>query len=195
MKKDQTGQGLLEMVFAIGIMVMVVSSVVALTTASLTGQKESEFQLLSNNLAREGIEVARSIRDSNWLAGLLWDQGLVDPLLLSKQAVIEFDPVSNTWQLNFAVATFTDEIFLDSSGVYSQDDSGSPTIFTRTLTLDDICQDNITLQDIIRSGISEYCTQNERKIGIKVTSSVSWLEDGGQQQSNLSIDVLLYEWK
>ena len=93
---SQLGQGLLEMVFAIGILLIVVAAILALTTSNIVGQKESEFQIVANNLAREGIEVVRNIRDSNWLGGQAWDQGLVGNI-----AIAEFNPANNSWQLDF----------------------------------------------------------------------------------------------
>ena len=50
------GQSLLETVFAITILLIVVSAVLGLTAATQTGQHESETQVIANNLAREGIE-------------------------------------------------------------------------------------------------------------------------------------------
>lgn len=58
-----------------------------LITAGMTGafnliQRTAVFSSISSSrleaayLAQEGIELVRNIRDSNWLAGSPWDQGL-----------------------------------------------------------------------------------------------------------------------
>ncbi|MAF13472.1 MAG: hypothetical protein CMI53_01090 [Parcubacteria group bacterium] len=186
LKESQSGQSLLEVVIALTILVMALSAVLALTTSNIVGQKESEFQIVANNLAREGIEVVRSIRDSNWLAGVAWDEGLTDAT--KNVATAEFDIVTNTWSLNF---DFTDDLLYISSGLsrglYSHDGSGQPSEFRRILTLDDIClDDGETIE------VSPPCSTGQ-KIGVKVTSEVSWLERGRDRQ--VTLESFLYAWK
>lgn len=186
-KKIQKGQSLMEMIFAIGILLIVVSAILALTASNLVGQKESESQIIANNLAREGIEAIRNIRDSNWLAGQQWDEGLTGA---GNIAIAEFDSASNSWQLDFS---FTDALLYISintadRGVYSHQVGDQPSTFSRQLILDSICQ-NTSGQEQIKSS----CAVGELKIGLKITAEVSWLERG--RPKRVTLEDLLYEWK
>lgn len=184
--KKKSGQSLVEAVFAIGILLMVVSAVLGLATSNLVGQRQSEFQVIGNNLAREGIEVVRNIRDSNWLSGLAWDTGLTG----SQQALAVFHEVNNSWQLDFNILPNQDKLYLATpGGVYSHDaGSGAPSPFSRRLNFQAICQ-NATGQDSIKS----VCGSGEQKIGVKVRAVVNWQESSRPRQA--VIEDLLYEWK
>lgn len=187
LKRQLAGQSLLETVFAIGILMIVVSAILALATANSIGQKESEFQVVANNLAREGIEVVRNIRDSNWLSGgsKAWDNGLVDPLG-GNIAIVEFNPSTNDWTVNFSYSS--DQLFNASDGTYTHNSADKASIYHRHLVIDNICR-NASNQEIIKFP----CGSGEDKIGIKVTSSVNWNERGRGRL--VTIEDLLYEWK
>lgn len=188
-KKLQQGQSLLEMVFAIGILLIVVSAILALATANILGQKESEFQIMANNLARESIEVARNIRDSNWLAGNQWDAGLSD--ITSDIAVVDY----NSQTLRFDPTDDEKKLYTSDAGLYSHDDSGTLSIFNRELMLSSVCQNiNSASVDFGKEIIRAICiSTDEKKIGIKVQSEVSWSERG--RDRTVKLENLLYEWK
>ena len=183
--RKQSGQGLLEAVFAIGIMLMVVSAILALTTSNVTGQRQSELQVIGKNLAREGIEVARNIRDSNWLSGIAWDTGLNG----GSQALVNFDQVTNSWDFDFNVLSGKDLLYVSNTGVYSHDaTSGLPSAFSRIVNFQSICQNSVG-EDSIRSD----CLTGEQKIGFKVRSVVTWQESSRSRQ--VAVESLMYEWK
>ncbi|MBI4276325.1 hypothetical protein HY629_00605 [Candidatus Uhrbacteria bacterium] len=71
------GQGLLETTIAIGILSVGVLSILSLGASQLKAIRAAEDRLVAGELAREGMEIVRSVRDSNWLAGgtTLWTQG------------------------------------------------------------------------------------------------------------------------
>lgn len=64
----QKGQGLLETIVAIGVLMTGLISVMTLVISNLTGAREAAMRYQAVNLAREGIELVRNARDSNWLA-------------------------------------------------------------------------------------------------------------------------------
>ncbi len=185
-KKSKLGQGLLEMIFAIGIMLIVVSAILGLTTANLVGQKESESQIIANNLAREGIEVVRNIRDSNWLAGANWDKGLTEFLNLQHEGITEFDSQNNTWTV---AAPDSDLLYISPDGIYSHTPTAESeqSVFHRHLTFYNICQDQSGEEEIKSSDC------NTRKIGLKIISEVSWSDRGRQRL--VTLEDLLYDWK
>ena len=65
--KYQNGFTLLETIVAVGLITVGLISALALISSSLFYVSSIEDRLIAANLAGEGIEVVRNIRDSNWL--------------------------------------------------------------------------------------------------------------------------------
>jgi len=66
--KYQKGQSLVEMVVVIGMVVLLVTGIVAGTTVSLRRSETSQRRSNALSFAQEGIELARKTRDSGWTA-------------------------------------------------------------------------------------------------------------------------------
>src|SRR3989338_7544584 len=58
------GQGLLEAVIALGIIITGLVAALTLAIGSLSGAGASESRIIAVNLAREGMEITRNRRDS-----------------------------------------------------------------------------------------------------------------------------------
>lgn len=71
----RTAQSLLEAIIAIGVIMTATLSATTLTVTTITAGQTSEDKILAANLAREGVEIVRGIRDSNWMKT---DQNIVD---------------------------------------------------------------------------------------------------------------------
>lgn len=82
---DNRGQGLLETIIALGVIIAGTVGTISLLIATMNAGKASRNTEIATNLAREAVEVARNIRDSNWLkiqaneAGVGTFDGLFDP--------------------------------------------------------------------------------------------------------------------
>ena len=72
------GFTLLETIVAVGIIMIGLVSALALVTNALFYVSNIQDRLIAVNLVEEGIEVARNIRDNNWLQNLSWNNGLAD---------------------------------------------------------------------------------------------------------------------
>ena len=102
---DQRGQTLLETIIAIFIMTTALSSGLALAIYAFASSKVSQNEIIGANLAREGVEVVRMMRDSNWLAsdtkGGPWDLTNCDDLAgkLCYPLVYEKVPPYNDYDL------------------------------------------------------------------------------------------------
>jgi type II secretory pathway pseudopilin PulG len=183
------GQSLVELIASIAIMLTVVTAVLALTISNIRAQRQSQEQVLANNLARESVEVVRSIRDSNWLAGEPWDTGLdlssepgetvLAPTGLGTVVTWAYQPGPTSHQLSFA------------NGLYGHDGSGANAPYQRFVTLRAICQQATGAEAIATAG--EECPGSDQKIGLQVSVQVTW-PDGGQSRS-VVVDDLLYAWK
>ena len=60
------GQTLVEAVVVVGVVVLLVTGLVAGTTAALRSAQSGRTRTQAVSLAQEGIEIARGIRDENW---------------------------------------------------------------------------------------------------------------------------------
>ena len=69
MLRDQTGQSLIETIVAIFVLTTALTTGLGLAIYSFTTTSLSQNEIIASNLAREGVEVVRAMRDSNWLAG------------------------------------------------------------------------------------------------------------------------------
>lgn len=68
LKFNNKGQGIIEVVVAIAVIVVGLVSIISLVVFNLNVQNYNHDMLIASNLAREGIEVIRSVRDNNWLS-------------------------------------------------------------------------------------------------------------------------------
>lgn len=196
----EKGQGLLETVIALSVIITGLTGALSLAISNLSSVSVSGNRVIAGNLAREGIEVVRNIRDGNWLYGCpgvnncrSWDE----ELFISEDdhtATVNFMEVGpdgkNQWMINPApniLGSGETRLRLNDKDIYNHM-SGNITPFSRLLILDEICDDfNVEAEG------SSCENQGKKRIGIRVISEVQWSERGGQQ--NLSIEDNLYNWK
>lgn len=198
-RTGSAGQTILEAVIAAGIVATAVSAALTLVQSSINGEKESEFGIIGTNLAREGIEVVRMIRDSNWLAGRPWDQGL-EGAEQDYTGIPVFSTEDNNWTMDFT----PDELPQDAARVYrftsgeaalvglnfqtlAPSTEAVATNFNRLVELDPICAD----RTIKTSG--EECGAGNDKIGIRATARVTWYSGG--RRRTIAVEETLYDWR
>lgn len=190
---------MLEALVAIGIILGGTASSLTLVAAALKGEKESEAAIVAANLAREGLEAVRGIRDSNWLADVTWDAG-IDGSGTDYTGAPYFDPGANVWSIDFSPDGHTDsetrvhrynaEVGQAVVGLHVQ--AASPpastvaTPYSRLLTLNAICDD-----DTIKESGSSCGTA--RKIGIQAISEVQW--QGAGRTRTYTLEERLYDWR
>lgn len=172
--KDQKGQGLLEVVIALGILTVGLFGVFTLVLGNFTSERSGMMRLQAMNLAREGIEAVKNIRDSNWLTD---DKDAWDGIPANGEVILVYTPDGSK----------TLESVTNDSAVYINQDNGlylqgsnvgqgaQKTSFSRVIGLSDIKQEDNT------------------KIGEKVNSRVKWFEGGREHEVNLVEE--LYDWR
>lgn len=159
---------------------------------------------LAINLAREGIEIVKNARDSNWLkidanedcdtvvSGLqlcTWDQGLTDGYYIVDYN-LRYPPYPSDADL------FNDNkrLYIDSSDqnfyAHNPADNLSTNIF-RMVELRTICLDTVSGAETVEPGGCNGA--NEQKIGIQALAQVGWQRAGRSR----SIDMIdnLYNWR
>ena len=194
-RHQPTGQGLLEATIAIGVVLVGLIGTVTLTTSTVVSSGESESRIVAANLAREGIEAVRIIRDSNWLSGptTSWDSGINDATDLT--ALTMLNPTTFAWSLDFTPTDFTDSrtiLWRDvTSGLYLHNLSApaSQTPYARLVKLYAICR-----QSSVETATAASCQAGTgTKVGVRVVAIVQWAEAGRAHQ--LSLEDWLYNWR
>lgn len=74
--KLERGFTLIEVIFAIFILTMSGLAAFSLIQSSMVPASINRSNLVAYYLAQEGAEIARNIRDNNWLEGAAWNEGL-----------------------------------------------------------------------------------------------------------------------
>ena len=216
-KCQKLGFTLLELIVAIGIIMTGILSVFGLFLQTSKIQRAQEGEGLALDLAQEGIEVVRSIRDSNWLAGcrnrqqppveydwepggcFLWDTGLWQAQ--DGTAVALFDDQTNRWSLDFAMAdTIQDNdtaLALLDSGVIAHKYSGNAGRVQKILPLQRIiklvplCRDSDQTETQAQPG--QDCDTGGTRVGFHVISTVRWNVGNGYEER--SLEDRLYNWR
>ncbi len=193
---NKSGQGILETVIALGVIITALSGGMGLAIKSLTSSQQSQMSVIASNLAREGIEIVRNIRDRNWLEEGTWDADL--SLGADTEAIVTFDPASDPveWNIDFSSPAYPAckasnkcRLFKgtgDYQDVYAHISSAGweETQFYRVISLKQICKNGQILNN---------CGGGNPKIGIQAVSSVYWEERGNEH--SLDIEEQIYNWR
>jgi len=75
-KTMKKGFTILEVIVAIFVIITGIVGVMALVTQTIGSVSVSSQKLTAAYLVQEGVEIVRNIRDTNWLEGMNWDDGL-----------------------------------------------------------------------------------------------------------------------
>ncbi|MDO8676383.1 MAG: type II secretion system protein [Candidatus Azambacteria bacterium] len=122
--KKEAGFTLLETIVATSVIVTALVSSLTLINSSLVLASNFGDRLVASNLAAEGIEVLRNIRDNNWLQTLSWNNGLSDG---------NYNVAYNSLSLT----SFSDTpLKLNSlNGVYDYSSGSNQTVFKRKVSI------------------------------------------------------------
>lgn len=170
--KKRAGFTLLETIVALALIVSAISGPFSLATRGIFSAKFARSKLIALNLAQEGIELIRHMRENNVLAGHGW-RGLTGPCPAScvrlsdgsYQPDVFFSPNGSTPPLNSGSIIRFDE----SSDLYNQS-SGIPTLFTRVVDISTPAADQM-----------------------RVVATIAWVETGISRQVRL--EEVFYNWR
>ena len=184
---------------AITVIITAISSSLALIQSSITATRIGGMQVVAANLAREGLEVVRATRDTNWLKSRSFDVGLVDAGG-NKTARPILDLENGGWTVSFAstaLSAANAAVYVTTSGVYRQADTppadGAVSPYARVLTLLHICRDDGTGDERL-VGSTASCLGSETLAGLAVSSTVGWKGVAGRQQT-LTAEERFYDWR
>ncbi len=161
--RQQRGQGLLELIIAVGVISVGLFGVWGLFLSNYTAQREAQARIIGANLAREGAELVKNIRDSNWLLGAenvpcvysggssapdpcRWYSGLLGDgraRIINPFSILDAqsDNVGRALELDFGVGDIGDEgarLYRDENDFYSHE-MGSSTVYRRIIETRALC--------------------------------------------------------
>lgn len=165
---NEEGFTLIEVIVSIAVIITTLVGLIGLISFSVSGLGPAKSRIIAANLAQEGVEIVRNIRDSNWMLyraemengeSWRWTTGL--------------SPGTYRVQFNSSslISITGDGPFLrrDNNGFYRYNGTWPNTPFTRKITIENVSADEI-----------------------KVISEVKWSE---KRRSNvISIENHLYNW-
>ena len=200
--QNRSGQTMLELVVAISVILVGVVGTITLTIATIRGGTISKMQVTATNLAREGIEIVRNLRDQNalliesneleyinWIDGL--EGGTTHAAIVSAKDDWSLDASDET----LAQCTTSDNcrFYTDENNFYSHDNLGNETPYWRLVFLNPICikDDDYQVEEILTSGTD--CSSDYSKVGIQIISQVQWAEKGRTHLT--SLEDRIYNWK
>lgn len=187
----------MEAVIAIGILITSVVIIISLSIATTDFGRRAESRNLATNLAREGLELVRQKRDSNWLSGIAFYSGLFPTTTQVGLAGI-LDPGNTTYvslldglgtngcYSNRSCTCYTSatgfcKLSITANGVYSNFASGTETPYRRM----------IFIEPKDKNGVAT--TDQNAAVSLHVVSQVYWLVKNVPQYVTLETD--LYDWK
>lgn len=188
---------MVEAIIAVAILVTGVVTTVVLGVTTIRAGQAAQNRTIADNLAREGIEHVRHIRDTNWLNSPVdWHDQLC-PILTDYTAILEYNPIVSDWNLNFNFDSMDQpqaRIFLeegkDSGEKYAYylqtsefitPEGAQDTPFRRLLTV------------IPMNAESQLVTDCDSADYFSVKADVEWEEKGTLYNSTLIEH--LYNWK
>ncbi len=216
--ENKQGQGMIELIIAIAVITVGLFAAWTLFLSNFNSEQEAKARVIGANLAREGIEAVKNIRDSNWLykdeniydGDNLWDfdHGLGDGSYIvgnlydyeqDGEAMITLEEISEE-------EVDKSKLYYDTNGFMTHENEGGEKYsgYSRIIIIRNICcqvlendETKVFLKQckdqdfrIIENG---ECDAGSAKIGIDVQSQVKWLLEG--KPRSVLIQEQLFDWK
>ena len=199
LKRRLRGQTLIELLIASAVIAGGLFSAVALIFSNLRLSDRDSDSVVAINLAREGIEQARELRDSNWLAGNSFDAGMCTAGG-DYSAIPNWDgkAASDQVSFDFTADDFSDESVqvkssteAENQGFLTQNTgvAANPTPWKRLITFHPICD---APGGLTYKNDGETCA-GDPTVGVRVESRVRWQRKGQSFERVLYDD--LFDWR
>ena len=195
------GESIIESLIGIAIIIIALAGIMALFSDNIRLNHSTRNRIIAINLAREGIEAVRFVRDSNWLVysndrRVCWNNDTENDCVDSGSDGITDFPLNGNYNAVMDPADFTWKLEEDSDGLdldnqlnlhnnfYLHTASGSTTPFQRQI--------QISYVDETGSGISvTNASENNR---MKVLSIVQWGNNEKIELETVLTDFLERTW-
>ncbi len=140
-RKNNKGFSILEVVVAIYIITMGMIGVLALVNQSIQAKYINTNMLVGSQLAQEGLELVRNIRDTNWLKNIDWKicdlAGSNCDIVQDNNYGIYIDSNINNIIIDATIDSIDNaSLYIDSNGFYTHS-VAETTAFYRLITVTD----------------------------------------------------------
>ncbi len=214
MSQNQNGFTLIEVIITLAVFTIGIVASFSLAIANLNSARNNFDRVLATNLAREGIELVRNTRDSNWLRAdsnvicgvspadyiCNWDENLKDDFVYMdytySSPVVLGACLGGTMSdcLVSCQGAGTCELFVNPTNFYVHDPTNAAaTNIFRLIQIRTICQNDATGVESIIPNSSDCLAGSQTKIGMEVTIRVQWGGDGDKQY--VDIVETFYNWR
>ncbi len=166
-RKKLSGFSLLEIMAVVAIVAIALVGTTKLVVQSLRAQQVNRSTIIAYQLAQEGVELVRYIRDTNWLQARDWDEGME----LGEYCLDYLSP-----ELILAADLNDCQLYLNNDNHYYHP-RNSPELDEET-----IFKRKIEILSLPYSAPS---------LGVRV--SISWFEGG--MDNNYILETELFDWK
>lgn len=172
-KTCQSGFGLIEVTISIYILIMGLLGIMSLLHQSLKAQHINENTLVAAQLAQEGVELVRNIRDNNWLSDNSsdWKTDIIGGVGGDVDQAFVIDYLGRT---SISPVSGVDDpdakLYINADNLYTHTPSASSTLFSRIIE-----------------------KTNPQGSYMEITSRVKWTERGNDH--NYVISTRLYDWR
>ncbi len=166
---------------------------VTLIFSNVKLQEQDEDHIIAMNLAREVLEMAQNVRDSNYLANTEFDSGLGTDTGTDCTAVPVWDGSASP-SFDFSADSLADgKINRNPDGLLTNQ-SGTSTRYSRLITFAPICADPAD-RSLTQVPTACSCTDPtySEQIGIRAKADISWNRKGATD--SISIYTDLYDWR
>jgi Tfp pilus assembly protein PilV len=167
-KHFQKGFSLVEALIATLLLTLALTPLLVIGSSSTSIATSIRNNIIAANLAQEGIEAVRAIRDTNWLASPVrsFDSGL------SPQGTVAFNCTVSCrveWNSSSLLSFSAVSLKVDTNGVYNYT-SGTDSVFLRKIII-----------------------TRPSAVELIVTSEVTWQEKARTRR--VSVEDHLFDWK
>lgn len=140
-KNLKNGFTLIEVIIAILILSLVIVGTMFGISLNLASAVRIKNNLIATNLAQEGLEIVRNIRDNDWLNGRAFGASLPNGTYIAEWNSLNLSPFQ--------------DIFLkkDSNGLYNYS-SGQNTIFKRKIIIGNSSSNPATVEKVAKVEVS-----------------------------------------
>lgn len=196
MKKSNKWFSIIEILVWIFIFSVWLTSVFVLIISTGNMNAYSKNSIIASNLAREGIEIVKNVRDDNYLNlyrwnKIPWDDNLklfstgvyykVENNLLDKNKIAFFEEIQNFWEWKDNLTTKMEnyKLYLTPDWYYTYDKNNIKTIFYRYIIFDEV-------------KYSTWWTTVVIPWALKMTSNVIWYE---KWYHEVRLDTIISDWQ
>jgi len=188
---------MIELIFAIGVIGIGLLAATTLVFSNLMLADRDKSEIVAINLAREGLELAKNSRDTNWLAGNAFDAGMYAGTDYTATPVWTGLPGTSIYY-DFTANDFTNartKVMVSNNATtpnfmenWNTFITGTTSTFSRLMTFNCICDDGT----IVGAGVT-CAGLGKTKIGVRVMANVQWSEKGVLKDTVMYDD--LYDWR